>query len=299
MFEDYSGFMEAPIVTYVGEICQPSIRGILTSCAGVAVMIGFSTVFFLGGITTWRITALICCSIPIVTAIAICFVPETPYWLMSKNRKEEARRSLMWLRGWVSDPKVIETEFKEIERYSEDSNRCIKCQKSDIKCTHKGNSTKDIVKELLRKRTLKPFFLVMIMFFFQQFSGLTAMRAYLVQIFQTFSVPIDANWATFVIGTLSLTANISCTALVKAIGKRRIAMISMLGTCVSMISLTIYSFKQLAPGTTSFDKHDIKVHDENLLGYIPLSLIFFLAFFTSFGLMPVPWILLSEVFPFK
>lgn len=26
--------MEAPIITYVGEICQASIRGVLTSCAG-------------------------------------------------------------------------------------------------------------------------------------------------------------------------------------------------------------------------------------------------------------------------
>jgi SP family facilitated glucose transporter-like MFS transporter 8 len=28
------GFMEAPIITYVGEICEPQIRGILTSLAG-------------------------------------------------------------------------------------------------------------------------------------------------------------------------------------------------------------------------------------------------------------------------
>lgn len=298
-FNFKSGFMEAPIVTYVGEICQPSIRGILTSCAGVAVMLGFSTVFFLGGITTWRTTALICCSIPVVTAIAICFVPETPFWLMSKNRKEDAKKSLMWLRGWVSDPKIIEPEFKEIERYSEDSNRCISCQKSDQKCPHKSASTRELMNELLRKRTLKPFFLVMTMFFFCQFSGLVAMRPYLVQIFQTFSVPIDASWATFVIGTLGFTANIACTILIKPVGKRKIALVSMLGTCCSIISLTIYSFKQLPAGTSSFAKHDTQVHMDNVLGYIPLTLIFMIAFFTSFGLMPVPWMLLSEVFPFK
>lgn len=28
------GFMEAPIITYVGEICEPHIRGVLTSLAG-------------------------------------------------------------------------------------------------------------------------------------------------------------------------------------------------------------------------------------------------------------------------
>lgn len=32
------GFMEAPIITYVGEICEPQIRGILTSCAGILLL---------------------------------------------------------------------------------------------------------------------------------------------------------------------------------------------------------------------------------------------------------------------
>lgn len=289
--------MEAPIVTYVGEICQPSIRGILTSCAGVAVMLGFSTVFFLGSITTWRITALVCCSVPIVTAIAICFVPETPFWLMAKNRKEDALKSLMWLRGWVKDPKHVEKEFKEIQRYSEDTNRCVACQKSESKCTHK-TSTAELLKELLRKRTLKPFMLVITMFLFCQFSGLSAMRPYLVQIFQTYSIPIDSSWATVMIGVLGFAANISCTCLIKPLGKRKIALISMLGTCICVTSLAIYSYQVLPSGTNSFQKHAVQP-ESNPLGYIPLACIYGLAYFTSFGLMPVPWMLLSEVFPFK
>lgn len=290
--------MEAPIVTYVGEICQPSIRGILTSCAGVAVMLGFSTVYFLGSITTWRVTALVCCVVPVTTAIAICFVPETPFWLMAKNRKEDALKSLMWLRGWVSDPKHVEKEFKEIQRYSEDSNRCVSCQKLETKCEHTSSSVKELAKELLRKRTLKPFTLVMTMFLFCQFSGLSAMRPYFVQIFQAYSVPIDASWATVIIGILGFAANISCTCLIKPLGKRKIALISMLGTCICITSLAVYTYKILPPGMNSFQKHVVPM-EKNPLGYIPLAFIYGLAFFTSFGLMPVPWMLLSEVFPFK
>lgn len=290
--------MEAPIVTYVGEICQPSIRGVLTSCAGVAVMLGVSTVYTLGSVTTWRVTALICCLVPITTAIAICFVPETPFWLMAKNRKEDALKSLMWLRGWVSDPKHVEKEFNEIQRYSDDSNRCVSCQKSDSKCTHKSASSSELMKELLRKRTLKPFTIVITMFLFCQFSGLTAMRPYLVQIFQAFSVPINPSWATVVIGVLGFAANIACTCLIKPLGKRKIALISMLGTCISMTALAIYAYNVLPPSLTSFNKQ-VTPNTNNVLGYIPLTFIYTLAFFTSFGLMPVPWMLLSEVFPFK
>lgn len=66
---------------------QPSIRGILIACSGVAAMLGFFFVYLMGTITMWRNVALICLAVPILTIIAISFVPETPLWLLSKNRK--------------------------------------------------------------------------------------------------------------------------------------------------------------------------------------------------------------------
>lgn len=265
---------------------------------GVAVMIGISLVYLLGSITTWRLTAIFCCLVPIITAIAICFVPETPHWLLSKHRKEDALKSLMWLRGWVPSSNYVEKEFNEIVRYSDHSNRCVACQKGDLKCTHPSASAKELMRELYRKRTLKPFIIVITMFAFAQFSGLASMRPFLIQVFQTFAVPIDASWATVVIGIMGFFANISCMCVIKPLGKRKIALISMIGTCISIISLSIYSYLVLPSGTTSFQKHEMHTPN-NHLGYVPLTLIYLMAFFTSFGLLPIPWMLLSEVFPFK
>lgn len=53
---------------------QPSIRGILIACSGLAVMLGIVFVYLLGTLTTWRNIALICLSIPIATVVAISFV---------------------------------------------------------------------------------------------------------------------------------------------------------------------------------------------------------------------------------
>jgi len=263
-------------------------------------MIGVSLVYLLGSITTWRLTALICCTVPIFTAVAICFVPETPFWLLAKNRKEDALKSLMWLRGWVKSPKHVESEFNEIVRYSEESNRCVSCHKNDSKCTHPPATASELLTELKRKRTLKPFFLVIMMFAFAQFSGLASMRPYSVQIFQAYSIPYDASWATVVIGIMGFFANIVCVCLVKPLGKRKIALISMAGTCISIISLAIYSYIVLPSGLTSFEKHLVHTDsNNNNLGYVPMTFIYLLAFFTSLGLLPVPWMILSEVFPFK
>lgn len=53
---------------------EPSIRGILTACAGIAATGGFFVVFLLGSIMPWRNVAIICLMVPLVTMIAICFV---------------------------------------------------------------------------------------------------------------------------------------------------------------------------------------------------------------------------------
>lgn len=292
------GFMEAPIVTYVGEICQPSIRGILTSCAGVAVMLGFFVVFLLGTVTTWRITAAICVSVPLATMIAICFVPETPMWLLSKNRKEDAQKSLQWLRGWVS-PTAVEKEFQEMQRYNKNAAQCTPCQKSqNSKCDHPPPSEWMKLKELMRKRNLRPFALVMLLFAFGQLSGLTGMRPYLVQIFQAYGVPLDANWATVSTALLGLAANIVCMVSIKFVGKRRLALFSFTLTSLSCLSLAVYAFNVFPPGWSSSDAHD-SVNTANGLNYLAMFLFFTLAFATSVGVLPVPWILLSEVFPFK
>lgn len=80
------GFMEAPIITYVGEISQASIRGILTSCAGIAAMLGFFIVYALGSVMTWRNVALVCLSLPIMTMVAICFVNYKNLSYLSKKK---------------------------------------------------------------------------------------------------------------------------------------------------------------------------------------------------------------------
>lgn len=51
------------------------------------------------------------------------------------------------------------------------------------------------VSELKRKRTLKPFFIVMCLFFLYQFTSTAAIRPYIVQVMQAYHVPISADRA--------------------------------------------------------------------------------------------------------
>ena len=55
----------------------------------------------------WRTIALCSCALPVISTIALFFVPESPHWLIRKSRIDEAKQSLAWLRGWVPVEKVF------------------------------------------------------------------------------------------------------------------------------------------------------------------------------------------------
>lgn len=68
------GLMEAPILTYVGEISHPSIRGMLLAFSHVTVIAGSCLMYLIGSLTTWRNAALICLTVPCATVVALWFV---------------------------------------------------------------------------------------------------------------------------------------------------------------------------------------------------------------------------------
>lgn len=104
-------------------------------------------------------------------------------------------KSLQWLRGWVSE-KAVEVEFNEMKRYNETSNTCNECEKLNVKCTHPQPKLTDKLRELTRKRTMKPFIILVICGIVGNFSGIHHLMPYIIQILISFESPISSNKAT-------------------------------------------------------------------------------------------------------
>lgn len=124
------------------------------------------------------------------------------------------------------------------------------------------------------------------------------MRPFITVIMKAYGVPMNPSTATVWLGVMGVLANIMLLCLVRWMGKRRVYLISMIGTFTCCISLAVYGFLYLPPGWRALVENlnaEIVGH-ENLA---PLILMIGLAFFTSLGVSAVPWMLLSEVFPFK
>lgn len=163
-------------------------------------------------------------------------------------------KTIFWNRGWVS-PKAVSAELSQLQKHSELSRSCVSCEKLAVKCGHPAPTLCDKFRDMTRKRTLKPFSLVTIMFIAMQFSCMFAMRPYIVQVLRAHGIPLGANATTVILGLLGILANIVLLLIIRICGKRNIYLYTMVVTTLSCFGLSIYGFKFFPSGWSSYDSN--------------------------------------------
>merc|ERR1711892_1390362 len=99
------GVYQANGKVYNAEIAHPDMRGSLGTIMSNMFALGSIYTYITGYfISSWRVVACL-------QGISVLFIPDSPYWLVERGREEEARESLIRLRGSSYD---IEEEFLEI-----------------------------------------------------------------------------------------------------------------------------------------------------------------------------------------
>jgi len=83
----------------VAECTDPNIRGLLGSLPSVLMALGISYVYLIGTFTPWHILAYICSIVPFFAILGVAVIPESPVWLLTKGRIEEAEDASKWLNG--------------------------------------------------------------------------------------------------------------------------------------------------------------------------------------------------------
>ena len=150
---------------YLIEVLDTQRRELLGSVLAISISIGISLMYLFGYFFSWIVVSWIFIGIVAIQCIGLCFVPESPLWLMSQNCVEEATKSLKFLRGKENDV------AKEVEDLKLATNQT------------QDNSVK-IWKEFLKPEAYKPLSLLIVLWIFQQFSGNYAVVFYAVDIFE-------------------------------------------------------------------------------------------------------------------
>ncbi|XP_074465491.1 solute carrier family 2, facilitated glucose transporter member 6 isoform X3 [Larus michahellis] len=97
------GVTSASIPVYISEISHPGVRGMLGACPQIMAVLGSLVLYALGLVLEWRWLA-VAGEVPVLAMIVLlCFMPNSPRFLLSQGKDDEALRSLCWLRGRDTD----------------------------------------------------------------------------------------------------------------------------------------------------------------------------------------------------
>lgn len=94
------------------------------------------------------------------------------------------------------------------------------------------------------------------------------------------------------VGIITFVASIFVVAVIKILGKRKLAITAMLGTAICTAALSVYAKTNLDDSVFSYDITTFPKEKS----YTPMVLFYLMTIFTAFA---IPWVLFGEVFPFR
>lgn len=259
------GLVSCTAPTYVVEISPPSIRGMLGTCFQVMVTIGILLSAIFGVFMSWQLMAWISILAGAGMSILMFGMPETPQWLLTKNRQTEAEQQLKRLRSGQTN--------EEFNMMTQAANQA------------REQTASQYSWETIKKREFtKPLTLALALMFFQQFSGINAILFYQTDIFKKAAPKLDASLATILVCVAQVVATVGGSLLVDRLGRRILLIASGVGHAVSLVTFGWYSYM-------GADNADFSVSYAWLA--VTSLIVFIISFSVGYG--PIPWMMIPEL----
>ncbi|KAI5644141.1 sugar transporter domain-containing protein [Phthorimaea operculella] len=253
---------------YTSEIAQDSIRGALGTYFQLMITVGILFSYVVGSYASIFVFNLLCTCIPIVFGVIFFFMPESPSFLVMKARNDEARESLIKLRGRGYD---VDGELDSLK----------------LKDEQKRTNNVSFLRSITKKTALKAVLICYALMLFQQLSGINAVLFNTSTIFGSAGAAINPEVATIIIGVIQVVATLISSMVVDRLGRRILLLFSALVMCLCLTALGVFFFLRETHGE----------HAEILksISWLPLlSLSLFITAF-SFGFGPIPWMMAGEL----
>ncbi|XP_054992652.1 solute carrier family 2, facilitated glucose transporter member 8 isoform X1 [Sorex araneus] len=263
----------APV--YISEIAYPAVRGLLGSCVQLMVVVGILLAYLAGWALEWRWLAVLGCVPPTLMLLLMCFMPETPRFLLAQHKRQEAAAALQFLWGteqlWEEPPAEAE---------------------------HQGFR----LAQLTRPGVYKPFGIGVALMAFQQLSGINAVMFYAETIFEEAKFK-DSSLASVVVGVIQVLFTALAALVMDRAGRKLLLALSGVVMVLSTGAFGAYfKLMQSGPSNSSHVALLAPVHvasgdtGAGLAWLAVGSMCLFIAGF-AVGWGPIPWLLMSEIFP--
>ncbi|XP_067825850.1 solute carrier family 2, facilitated glucose transporter member 8 [Heptranchias perlo] len=279
-----SGVTSLVVPVYISETAHPKVRGMLGSCVQLMVVIGIMGAYVGGMVLTWYWLAVLSSLPPTIMVVLMCFMPETPRYLLSKNKRAEALQVLAWLRGPEVD---YEWECRQIEA---------SCDEQD---------TKFALSELKNPSIYKPFLIGIFLMLFQQLSGINAVMFYAETIFDQANFE-NSSEGSVIVGVVQVVFTAVAALIMDKAGRKLLLALSAFIMSISAAVFGVYfRIWQANINNSSLHKTDILTVQNSVSEattaptWLPLvCLVIFIAGF-ALGCGPIPWLVMSEIFPVR
>ena len=262
------GIVNFVVPLYLSEVSPKNLRGTLVSLYQWAITAGilfsyFINAVFAQAVYNWR-WMLFAGVVPgLVLFIGMCFMSDTPRWLVSKNRDDEAKKVFSKIEPDIEPEKEI----------------------AEIKETLVDNRQEKTFR--LKKWMIMPFVVGIGIMFAQICTGINTIIYYAPTIFKTagFDSNLTAIYATTGIGVVNFIMTIIAVFFTDRIGRKPLLYFGLTGVMLSLFALgTSFAFAGVLGSSLKW------VAVGSLVTYI-------ICFAMSLG--PIGWILVSEVFPLR
>lgn len=255
---------------YIAEAAPQEIRGNLVVYFQLAITLGIFISYLLNlfavDVIPWRWMFAIGLIPSTILFLSTFFLPESPRWLCAKGEVKAAEIAITKLHGGHYSANTRRAELESIQE------------------SIRLESSRSMWKELFSKKMRAPIALGMLLFFFQQLSGINVVIYYAPIIFEKMNLGSNfANLlATVGIGAVNVLMTIVSMRLIERLGRRLLLIIGFFGTAVTLILVAFITY---------IDHPEIR-------WIAAVSLFIYIAAF-AVGLGPLPWVMMSEIFPLK
>lgn len=262
-------FFVVPV--YIAEISDKKIRGELCASFSVICNTGIFLEFVLAEYMDFRNAAVLIGIISVVFVVGFIFMPESPQYLISRKRVDEAEVAYKFLRGLKATDELSEsatTDFNSMKEIAKGDDQ-------------RESQFKVLMKHIAKPGILKGIFMAAVVSHFPLLSGCFVLITYNQGIFKAANVTVlSVFWASLAFAFIQIIASIFTAKFVDQVGRRKILIGSSFS---SAFCLAIFGFYMYLKTQT-----DLNLESISWITWIPLISLLVEVFVSSIGIIPVP-----------
>ncbi|XP_048001296.1 facilitated trehalose transporter Tret1-like [Leguminivora glycinivorella] len=255
------------IPMYTKEISQDHIRGVLGSLLVLLFNVGALLMFVLGAYCDYYTVLYAVTGVPFLSFFLIMMCPESPGFLVKKGRYDEAVKVIAKLRGLSPNDKSVQSEADAMRKEEE---------------YYKSLPALSLTVILKDRAWRKGYTLAALMMAAQTLCGNFALLTHGAGILAGSGAQVDPALLAISLPAVMLLGSLVSIAVIERIGRRTILGSSFLVSACAQTCLATALLLQ-ARGVSA-------------PAWLPLLAVVATMFVYSFGVLPVPYIIITEMF---